>query len=293
MFSWLFSWLFYAPSIYKLVVLDGLIGCGKSTATVVLKRELEVRGYTVFVVDEPVELWKKSGRLEMFYTDKRRRSFQFQVRAFHDRIVELRKVWEVLNIRNLGHYLYLFYMLLAVASLAFLNSLISVYGSKSLSLYTVPPVVFGILVIVGFVEHLTREKVIVLMERSIFSDHIFAEILHQDEDMDSTELEDYESLRQMWVGLMPVIPDLFVFLRPDLDIVMARMRGRGRPEESGVSVDYQVKLLEGHDRFYAQKKRDFAGKSVPMHVINTNYDYRDDHTGATRLVRELIDAFFI
>lgn len=69
------------------IVIDGLIGAGKSTfIRECLVPQLTSRGFRVMEIPEPVEKWKQNGRLEMFYSDIRRRAFQFQIIAFHDRV---------------------------------------------------------------------------------------------------------------------------------------------------------------------------------------------------------------
>lgn len=71
------------------VVVDGIIGAGKTTLIRnCLVPILTGKGWRVTEIREPVEKWKNSGRLEQFYADPRRRAFQFQIRAFHDRVRE-------------------------------------------------------------------------------------------------------------------------------------------------------------------------------------------------------------
>src|SRR3990172_7538421 len=149
-----------------LIVLDGLIGCGKSTAIDILCEQLSSRGYEVYVIAEPVELWKTSGRLAMFYGDKKRRSFQFQIKAFHDRVMVMRNIYKQLIEQGVD-----------------VNS----------------------------------PDVLILMERSIFSDTIFARILYDQGFLDDSELEDYLDLWFMWQQLLPAIPDFFIYMRPSID----------------------------------------------------------------------------
>lgn len=78
-----------------IVVVDGVIGAGKTT----LIREcllpaLTERGWKVTEVREPVDRWKKNGRLQQFYEDPNRRAYQFQTMAFHDRIHECMETYE-------------------------------------------------------------------------------------------------------------------------------------------------------------------------------------------------------
>lgn len=72
-----------------IVVVDGIIGAGK---TVLIRQclvpMLTKRGWKITEVKEPVDQWKASGRLQQFYADPSRRAYQFQTRAFHDRVRE-------------------------------------------------------------------------------------------------------------------------------------------------------------------------------------------------------------
>lgn len=69
------------------IVIDGIIGSGKTTLIEqCLVPGLAKAGYRVAVVPEPVDLWKQNGSLRQFYDDPKRRAYQFQTRAFHDRV---------------------------------------------------------------------------------------------------------------------------------------------------------------------------------------------------------------
>jgi deoxyadenosine/deoxycytidine kinase len=73
----------------QVIIVDGIIGAGKtSLIEECLVPILAPRGYRVTVVKEPVDKWKENGSLEQFYQDPSRRAYQFQTRAFHDRIRE-------------------------------------------------------------------------------------------------------------------------------------------------------------------------------------------------------------
>jgi len=71
----------------KVVVVDGLIAAGKSALiSKCLAPKLREKGYVVVEVLEPVDLWKSSGLLQMFYDDPSRYGFQFQAFVFHTRV---------------------------------------------------------------------------------------------------------------------------------------------------------------------------------------------------------------
>jgi deoxyadenosine/deoxycytidine kinase len=95
---------------------------------------------------------------------------------------------------------------------------------------------------------------IFILERSIFTDRIFMDMLYEAGELDESEKRDYEDLWTMWSKLMPCKPDLFLYLRPKLDEVMSRLRKRGRAGEGGISREYQAALLAKHDQFLLASK---------------------------------------
>lgn len=201
----------------KVVVIDGLIGAGKTT----LIRECVIPYFTgqnlkIIEVAEPVSKWKSTGRLAQFYADPAKRAYQFQTMAFHDRVTECLK-------QHQAH----------------------------------------------------PDADIFILERSIFTDLLFVKALLHDGIIDQTEYDDYISLWTMWEKLLPVEPDLFVYLKPGLDTCMSRLTSRSRDGET-VGRDYQKRLEEYHDEFYQpviEIKPDVKVKSL---IIQTDEDFKND-----------------
>lgn len=216
------------------IVVDGIIGAGKTVfIRDCLIPQMTKMGLKVTEVKEPVDLWKKSGRLQQFYADPRKRAYQFQTGVFHDRIMECRK---------------------------------------------------------AHTKH-QRDTDIFLLERSIFTDVLFMNMLLNDELIDHTEHEDYHKMWAMWRELMPFTPDLFVYLRPDLEECMKRLQVRNRAGESGVSHSYQENLLKEHDKF-------LSGDSVlldddhhvPLLILETNQDFRTDSDVQRDLTTRVVEV---
>src|SRR5437016_4570661 len=76
------------------VVVDGVIGAGKTVFLEMARSELTKRGLNTVIVEEPVDKWHKSGILQRFYADPKRWGYHFQTKAFHDRVVENIKMFE-------------------------------------------------------------------------------------------------------------------------------------------------------------------------------------------------------
>jgi deoxyadenosine/deoxycytidine kinase len=216
------------------VVVDGIIGSGKST----IIREclipiLTKKGWRVTEVREPVEIWRKTGRLDDFYKNPSRRGFQFQTMVFHDRVAESQQ----------KHQLY----------------------KDSTDVF--------------------------LLERSVFTDILFMQMLRESGTIEQGEYDDYLRLWTMWEKVMPFKPDLFVYLKPDLKICMERLRERHRGEELSVDIDYQCRLETKHDEFLG---KEFVAISdchyVPRLLLKTNSNFRDDPEIQLELSEQLENA---
>lgn len=220
----------------KVVVVDGIIGAGKTTLLEkCLLPELARRGLRVKLVEEPVEQWKESGALKQFYEDPRRRAFQFQTRAFHDRVSTMRQRWSESH----------------------------------------------------------QEVDLFLMERSIFTDRIFMEMLKQSGTVDATEYRDYFSLWQMWCELLPATPDLFVYLKPTLKTAMSRLRSRGREGEDGISESYQRDLQAMHDKYLDKEGFELSDlngqvRQVPILKLASDFDLMTDTEIQQSIVEQLL-----
>lgn len=116
-----------------------------------------------------------------------------------------------------------------------------------------------------------------LLERSVFSDVMFMQTLHDEGNLDDTEYEDYMDLWKMWEEVMPFKPDLFIYLKPDLDVSMNRVRERSRTGEEIVDQGYQALLQEKHDALLGGEYVSISDSHfVPCIHLNTNSNFRDD-----------------
>lgn len=86
-----------------------------------------------------------------------------------------------------------------------------------------------------------------LLDRSIYGDRIFADLLHHDGDMNDEEFETYETLLDNMLEHAQK-PDLLIYLDCSVDTAMERIRQRNRGLESGIPRDYLEKL---NDRYLA------------------------------------------
>lgn len=116
-----------------------------------------------------------------------------------------------------------------------------------------------------------------ILERSVFSDTIFMNTLHELQTVTDMEMNHYREWWSLWEEIMPFRPDLFIYLKPDLDVCMSRVRERSRDGEEGVKRDYQAVLEKNHDAFFSGDAVEVApGHYVPVLPLPTNSNFRDD-----------------
>ncbi|MFW6288986.1 MAG: deoxynucleoside kinase [Spirochaetota bacterium] len=90
------------------------------------------------------------------------------------------------------------------------------------------------------------------LDRSIYGDHIFAEVLHEDRAMSDEEFMTYETLlANMLEHVQP--PDLLIYLDCTVDTALSRIRKRNRGLESDIPRDYLERLnahyLDWYERY--------------------------------------------
>jgi len=116
-----------------------------------------------------------------------------------------------------------------------------------------------------------------ILERSPFSDRIFMELLYEQGTITKLEWDHHIEWWNMWMRLMPYTINLFVYLQPGIDVCMIRLKERSRDEEVGVKRDYQLKLIERHDKIFNNEFVILSETlSVPCVKLTTTVNYRDD-----------------
>lgn len=73
----------------KVIVIDGLIGSGKTTILNSLSKILNDKGIKTLAIVEPVDQWKEIGALEHFYKDIKQNCYEFQTYVYITRVKDL------------------------------------------------------------------------------------------------------------------------------------------------------------------------------------------------------------
>ena len=230
-----------------LISIEGIISCGKSSLVEkCLVPFLKEKGYTVYLIKEPVKKWEESGLLARFYADPKRYAYHFQSKVCHDLIKEVENIYKKWQKE-----------FICTPQPTTLSPMLEQNCLATLSPTAAAP-------------HDVRlaEKVIFISERSVISNSIFARMLAEDGTMDSLEYDHYLECWEMWTRLLPIWPSLFIYLKPDLELCMQRLKERNREGEN-VPKEYQQKLSEHHDQVFGNGSVHVNGEHIKSYVLPT------------------------
>jgi len=123
-------------------------------------------------------------------------------------------------------------------------------------------------------QALAQDSRSAIIDRSIYEDaYIFARALFEIGNMTERDHLSYRRLFDLVVNELPP-PDLLIYLRAPVSVLMERIGKRGRDIESGISADYLALL----DRYYEEWLQDFAICPVLMiQSDNLDFVHRADH----------------
>ena len=124
-----------------------------------------------------------------------------------------------------------------------------------------------------------------LLDRSIFGDRIFAEVLHADGDMEDFEFDTYTALLENMLEHAQA-PRLLIYLDCSVDTALERIRKRNRGIESTIPRDYLARINERYLRWYEQydlsPKVFIDTEEIPLHT-------KEGRQRALSLVRAALD----
>lgn len=131
------------------------------------------------------------------------------------------------------------------------------------------------------IASMSGEYDIFITERSIYEDICFTNILKNNGDMSPEEYGLYYKMWDRFERSLTIRPDMFVYIRPNIETCMSRVSTRARIEEtSAVSETYQKLLLAEYDSILDKKmleirESDCEYKTVPILKINNEFDITD------------------
>lgn len=120
-----------------------------------------------------------------------------------------------------------------------------------------------------------------ILDRSIFGDRIFAQMLNEDGYMTNDEFLTYSNLLDNMLEHVSK-PDLLLYIDCDLDTAMKRIKGRGREMEQSVDSVYWGRLNEKYTNWY--EGYDLSNKIS----IGANSYHPDNENDIDRIVGEIM-----
>jgi len=129
---------------------------------------------------------------------------------------------------------------------------------------------------------------IFILERSILTDNLFMEMLYENKTVDDLEYSSYKKWWNLWKKLLPYEPNLFIYLKPSIEVCMNRLKERNRLGENEISLEYQILLQKKHDDFFSKKFITINDNHyVPCFLLETDKNFKDD----VNVQKELTDHF--
>jgi deoxyadenosine/deoxycytidine kinase len=123
-----------------------------------------------------------------------------------------------------------------------------------------------------------------ILDRSIYEDaYIFARALHHMDNLSERDYLAYRRLFELVVNSLPA-PNLLIYLKAPVEVLMQRIQRRARGMETGISLDYLALL----DTFYDDWLKSFD--LCPVLTIRTdNLDYVNQTKALETVTQRITD----
>lgn len=251
--------------VNKTIVLQGNIGAGKSTLLEEIIKIINEYKLKYYIVKEPIDEWNKEifsnqSILELFYSDKEKYGFVFQIFAFSTRLDYLDKVIK----ENYNKFISRVYDYIVVFFISLLFGILTLLFSYSLSLYIV---IFTFLfIIVMIILDYQSSTINLISERSLRSDKIFFENIVK---MYNLELEwnVYNKFFDISTNVFNVKDDIVIYLNSSPEVCLERIKKRNRPSEKEITLEY----LQDLDKNHKEMIKDYDK------VLEIEWNYKDEH----------------
>ena len=134
------------------------------------------------------------------------------------------------------------------------------------------------------IVQIQRNKENVVQDRTIYEDaYIFAPNLHEMGLMSTRDFETYRSLFELMTSFIAP-PDLLIYLRADVSLLVKQIQKRGRSYETGIRLDYLQSLNDKYEKWISSYKE---GKLLIIDVEKVRFEERKEDLG---YIISLVDA---
>ena len=116
----------------------------------------------------------------------------------------------------------------------------------------------------------------IIQDRTIYEDaYIFAENLNEMNLLSERDYQNYSSLFELMKGFVSA-PDLLIYLKADISTLTKQIAKRGREYESGISIDYLMRLNNKYEAWINSYKE---GKLLIIDVNDLDFVERKEDFG--------------
>lgn len=133
------------------------------------------------------------------------------------------------------------------------------------------------------VVEIAKGDAVIVQDRTIYEDaRIFAPNLHDMGLMSTRDFENYSDLFDLMMSLVGT-PDLLIYLRSSVPMLISKIQKRGRDYEKSIRIDY----LTGLNDKYESWIKDYKGKLLVIDADNVDFANRAEDFDK---VTDMIDA---
>lgn len=134
------------------------------------------------------------------------------------------------------------------------------------------------------VREIREKREPIIQDRTIYEDaHIFAKNLHESGFMTERDFKNYFSLFESMTSVITA-PDLLIYLRARVGVLLNRIANRGREYEESISVGYLENLNQQYEEWVGKYS---AGKLLIVDVNDLDYANNPEDLG---LIIRKVDA---
>ena len=130
---------------------------------------------------------------------------------------------------------------------------------------------------------------VIIQDRTIYEDaRIFAPNLHDMGLMSSRDFENYSDLFNLMMSLVGT-PDLLIYLKSSIRILISQIQKRGRDYEQSISIEYLTGLNEKYDNWI----KDYKGNLLVVDADNVKFGNRpEDFEQITNMIDAQLFGLF-
>jgi len=108
---------------------------------------------------------------------------------------------------------------------------------------------------------------VIIMERSVWANHVFGTMLYENKDMSDNEWFMYLHIFEFVTSIFNVKLDAIIYLKCPVQIAMKRIKQRNRHGENKVTEEYLEQLDRHYDEWINNKKSDIPVETILVPFI--------------------------